>query len=229
MRLLVLTDRYPPYYEGAYELNCHQVTDALMARGHEATVLTSTFGTSSQRVDGHIHRVLYLCRSGARGKLLRRWSEFRQFFKSHENYKQTRRLSEHLRPDVAFVWHMQGTSIVPVFAIQDLGIPTVFRIGSHWLIQDKLIYSRKCSALKRWYRSGLLGFRRFEELNIQSAIVVSDTLRRSYAEAGFDVGNMIVVPTGIPQEWICDRLRATHSTGKTLRLLYAGRIEVTAV
>lgn len=49
MNILVLSDRYPPFYEGGYELNCQLVVDALRARGHTMTVLTTTFGVQIGR------------------------------------------------------------------------------------------------------------------------------------------------------------------------------------
>jgi glycosyltransferase involved in cell wall biosynthesis len=41
MRILVLTNHYPPHGYGGYELCCRDVVDRLAARGHEVAVLTS--------------------------------------------------------------------------------------------------------------------------------------------------------------------------------------------
>ncbi len=42
MKILVLSNLYPPDMLGGYELGCRQVVDALRERGHEVRVLTST-------------------------------------------------------------------------------------------------------------------------------------------------------------------------------------------
>ena len=41
MKILVLSNLYPPDFIGGYELGCRQVSDALRGRGHEVLVLTS--------------------------------------------------------------------------------------------------------------------------------------------------------------------------------------------
>lgn len=41
MKILVLSNLYPPDVLGGYELGCRQAVDALLARGHEVRVLTS--------------------------------------------------------------------------------------------------------------------------------------------------------------------------------------------
>ena len=55
MRILVLSNLYPPDFIGGYELACAQVVDALRARGHEVQVLTARPRTL---VDdpSHVHR-----------------------------------------------------------------------------------------------------------------------------------------------------------------------------
>src|SRR5437868_9212139 len=42
MKVLVLTNMYPPHHYGGYELSCRDVMDRFRARGHDVTVLTST-------------------------------------------------------------------------------------------------------------------------------------------------------------------------------------------
>lgn len=41
MRILFLTNFYPPASRGGYEQWCQEVGDGLRARGHEVTILTS--------------------------------------------------------------------------------------------------------------------------------------------------------------------------------------------
>lgn len=225
MKILVLADRYPPYYEGAYELNCHDVTEGLIARGHQVTVLTSTFGIDNQTLDGHVYRLMYPLSRHQHGRLQRRWIQLKQLFQARQNYNFAQRLSKEINPDLAFLWHLKGASILAILALQDLGIPTVFRIGSHWLIQDKGIYVDDQSRSKKWYRSGLIGFRRFEDLKIDAAIIVSETLKQSYQEAGFDVENMIVIPSGIPEEYIAKLTSVHRSPNELFRMLYVGRLD----
>ena len=41
MKILVLSNLYPPDTVGGYELGCRQVVDALLARGHDVRVVTT--------------------------------------------------------------------------------------------------------------------------------------------------------------------------------------------
>ncbi len=59
MKVLVLSNLYPPDVVGGYELACRQVADALAARGHEVRVLTSSPRVPVGR-ESHVIRTLKL-------------------------------------------------------------------------------------------------------------------------------------------------------------------------
>ena len=49
MRVLIVSNLYPPYYHGGYELRCKDVAERLHRNGHKVRVLTSTYeGPSPQ-------------------------------------------------------------------------------------------------------------------------------------------------------------------------------------
>src|SRR5688572_3559315 len=50
MRILTLTNLYPPHYLGGYELICYMVTNELRARGHHVNVLTSDHSVPERTV-----------------------------------------------------------------------------------------------------------------------------------------------------------------------------------
>ena len=60
MKILVLTNLYPPHYVGGYELRCAAITEAMRLRGHEVQVLTSNHGLPDgpQAADPHVERSL---------------------------------------------------------------------------------------------------------------------------------------------------------------------------
>ena len=57
MRLLFVSNLYPPHHIGGYELVCQRTAEGLRARGHDVRVLTSTF-QSGPREDELVHRAL---------------------------------------------------------------------------------------------------------------------------------------------------------------------------
>jgi glycogen synthase len=61
MRLLFLSNFYPPADLGGWEQWCAEVADALIARGHEVVVLTSNFRAGDiARAEPFVHRELHL-------------------------------------------------------------------------------------------------------------------------------------------------------------------------
>ena len=60
MKILALTNLYPPHYLGGYELICYMVTNELRARGHDVQVLTSKHVVSGRPAGGesHVERTL---------------------------------------------------------------------------------------------------------------------------------------------------------------------------
>src|SRR5512139_1085971 len=56
MRVLVVTNLYPPLYQGGYEVRCAQVAEALVRRGHQVCVLTSTHGLPVDRLGNEMPR-----------------------------------------------------------------------------------------------------------------------------------------------------------------------------
>src|SRR5262245_23705290 len=50
MRILIVTNLYPPHYHGAYELRCAQVAEAMQGAGYNWRVLTSGYGVPQERL-----------------------------------------------------------------------------------------------------------------------------------------------------------------------------------
>ena len=58
MKILVVTDHYYPDIHGGYEVGCSLVTEELMRRGHDITVLTSDFNAPAIAERKNIFRIL---------------------------------------------------------------------------------------------------------------------------------------------------------------------------
>ena len=61
MRILVISNLYPPHGLGGYEERCKVCVDALRQRGHEVAVLTSSYGhdpEQPQQPEEGVHREL---------------------------------------------------------------------------------------------------------------------------------------------------------------------------
>ena len=58
MRILIVTNFYPPHFIGGYEIGCQEAANALQKRGHEVRVLTSMYKVNSPQVDDNVYRWL---------------------------------------------------------------------------------------------------------------------------------------------------------------------------
>lgn len=110
MRVLFLTNYYPPYEVGGYEQLCRDVAARLADRGHTVAVLTSDRGIErgAESSEPGIHRLLRIqpqpgARLGpaAQSFLTRRQTEA-------YNRRTFRSVVQRFRPDVQFIWNLQG-------------------------------------------------------------------------------------------------------------------------
>lgn len=131
MRILFLTNYYPPYEVGGYEQLCRDVAEQLRARGHEVQVLTSRRGVAEGTWDdgSGVHRVLHL-----QPDFESSVSPARQFFfwrrrLEGENLQSLRALAARFRPDVIFIWNLQ--SLPRSLAIEAEAMPGV--AVAYWL------------------------------------------------------------------------------------------------
>ena len=148
MKILVVSNLYPPHYVGGYELRCQKVVEALRRRGHEVAVLTSNHGTatflspqaSSQSdknvappsVDFQVERSLRI--HGVFGHPWLGISALRQL--EFHNNATLRAVVERVKPDVVHVWNLGGLSKSLIFTLARLGLPTVYDVSDHWIARS---------------------------------------------------------------------------------------------
>ena len=138
MRILVLTNQYPPHSVGGYALSCQSVVDRFRLRGHSVHVLTSDaklpdVHDASPEADPEVHRDLYLWfrELGREPKIPR--------FPLRERLRQERRNQRILvdalatwRPDVVSVWEMGAMSLTTLTLIEQARIPMVITLHDYW-------------------------------------------------------------------------------------------------
>lgn len=136
MRILVLTNLYPPHYVGGYELRCRDITEALQARGHEVRVLTSNHqvanAKSEPKRDYIVQRQLKL-----NGFFGHPWLGIQdlQSLELHNNSTLLNTVAA-FNPDMVHVWNLGGLSKSLALTLQRLGIPTVFDVSDHWIARS---------------------------------------------------------------------------------------------
>lgn len=136
MRILFLSNMYPPYVIGGYEALCQEIVEGLVERGHEAVVLTSDFGVGRPSLDGNVHRVLVLesdLQFYRVGQALA-YPRLRQ-----RNLGELRRLISSMQPDVVFVWGMWNLSRSLASEAEKLmGSRVVYYLANPWPIEPNM-------------------------------------------------------------------------------------------
>lgn len=108
MKILVVTNLYPPQHIGGYELGCRDVVEKLRARGHAVQVLTSSFRhAQAENLPNEINveRVLQY-----KGAAVDPWPG-----KKIEGGKLIRAVKS-FSPDVVYFWNQAGLSLWLPFA-----------------------------------------------------------------------------------------------------------------
>lgn len=238
MRVLIVSDFYPPHFVGGAELSCLSQADQLIKRGHRVVVLTSSWGLDAPVVSDGIHRTLEYggnatgSGQGSRGRehlgFRRRRDQIARVAILRHNYKRALEALAAEHPDVIYAWSIGGVSIGPVLAAQDQGIPTVFRLTDYWLAQLRRSVCQEPNPLKRWYRSVLCGMGGVRRLDTSHMLPNSRAVLQTYVEAGFPISSMQVIPNGISLDVILseDRLLATDTSDqrRAVRLAFAARL-----
>ncbi len=238
MKILVLTNLYPPHYEGGYELHCETVVKALQARGHSVDVLTSDHGVKcTDPKESNVVRELKV-----HGLFGSPWLGIKKLAKQEEhNNQKLREALQRSRPDLVYVWSFSGLSKSMLFTLQRTGIPRVFAVCDHWIFR-----ASKADVWLRWWnepdaplQKRLLRFgwtiigkrRRFRKaapttpttrLRFPRIYFCSRALRDLTASAGYNVhhGAIIYCPLNV------DRFRSSPKPAASplKRLLYVGRL-----
>ena len=134
MRILVLSNLYPPDFIGGYELGCRQVVDALLARGHEVRVLTTAPRTPVPPVP-HVRRTLTSYRP--LGPVLQRRSNPLALKMAEVQALQLNAFNVHgliteleeFRPDVVYLWMLTGLGALGLVAcLHHLQVPWVWHL-----------------------------------------------------------------------------------------------------
>ena len=223
MRILVLSDLYPPYYIGGHEIRCKIIADGLSEKGHEVHILTSTYGINGQSKDKNIYRLLYFI--DWRGSK-KRYMQIKNALLARLNYLITNKLIKQLRPDIIYAGKISGISILASKAIQSVNSPIVHHLGNYFPAELVEMCVLEKNPLKRLLRKIIYGFNDIDDFDFKHILVVSEAVKKRYVEAGFVADNIsIIPPRGIPSVLIRKEYnRNIKLHDEQTKLLYVGRL-----
>lgn len=218
MRLLGLTNTYPPDGRGGYAEICADVMEGLAGRGHSATLLTC-------RSDGDLSPVEDLRGVAVRRELTSVLAAWRRPLLARTAAKADaalirRELAAGI--DAALVWHLRGVVKPPIRLLHEHGVPVFYMLHDRWVL-----YERPGSVYVPWARAEGLAVRALGEPPIAAEGVVcfnSRWLRDEHARLGWRPADAHIVPCGLPARLVEQAAIEPDMRG-TERLLFAGRID----
>jgi glycogen(starch) synthase len=230
MRILFVSNFYPPYHIGGYEQSCREAAQALTARGHEIRVLTSTYGVNGPECDGEVYRWLETDIGWGPQPLGLR--ALRLLRREVRNQWAFRRIVTEFKPDLVYLWNLKGISISIALRAQRANIPTCFYVGDTWLeswrkdqwyaLWPPAPRRRVVRVASRALRSLLEAFDIIATgtLELREVQFASHFLKRRTQEAGEAVANADVVYWGVDVEQFP---RKCNGDG-VKRLLFVGQV-----
>lgn len=247
MRILFISNYYPPYEVGGYEQLCRDVAGQLAQRGHQVEVLTSDHRVAGREApplaaplagsEARVHRLLRF-----HADLRARTSGVVSFFsgrrRQDEEYNRSclREVARQFAPDVVFIWSLEGLPrSIATEAEQLPGVATAYWLAgrSPAAPDENWLYWEDNTSDKVWWRlfKPVLGrvamgmLRREgkpERLRMQHVALVSEYMRQQGIAEGHVPEHAQVIYNGVEPDLF---YRPVHpSSGDALRLLCAGRL-----
>ena len=141
MKILIVSNLYPPHYLGGYELRCAEVAEALVKSGHEVKVLTSRYGCNSKRprqenIGGvQVERALGQYMFGKQPPTSRPY--FLGFVKPRlQDARYFIQCLNQFKPDVVNWWSFRGLAEVILPIPYKRHIPDLFCVDDTWVIEE---------------------------------------------------------------------------------------------
>jgi FkbM family methyltransferase len=225
VRLIGITNTYPPAAGGGYGEICADFMESLADRGHDVTMLVAgpakpgglpagTAGPGRAIVRRELDYVLAAWRRPAAGLRATR----------HDRAVVARQIAAGV--DAALVWHMRGLAKPALTLLHDAGIPVLYFLHDRWVL-----YERAGSLGVPWARLDALGAGPVRRRLLrappieQEGIVcyVSRWLRDQHHQRGWHAAHEHVVPCGVDVERFVAPRRGPPSSPPR-RLLFAGRL-----
>ncbi len=244
MRVLLLSNLFPPYIKGGAEITAGDIAGGLQEHGHEVTVLTSWFGLPQAKQEQHVWRTLRVAEPAHFDRhlpLLQQISSltnFRQQYSCAANAKELRRAIATIQPDVLYIWEINGLGIISLLnELPNLAFPIVFHLGSYWWQYIHSPQTEYSHLRLRRLKKLLIGS--VPPLTYTSLIAVSGAVKAEYVKAGCAAERIEIINSGIDPRFMSlprtehfEDIQHTgdstnpYATHSGLHLIYAGRIRV---
>jgi glycosyltransferase involved in cell wall biosynthesis len=129
MKILVISNYYPPYHKTGYDLGCGDIVQELIDRQHQVKVLTSVNGITSDHADndGRVHRKLLIDDE-------KRLDWKAVFLKEFINQTYFKKLCADFEPEIVLFFDLSFISFSLFSLAQDMGLASCSYYANNWFI-----------------------------------------------------------------------------------------------
>ncbi|MFW6116146.1 MAG: glycosyltransferase family 4 protein [bacterium] len=235
MRILFVSNLYPPCELGGMEQLCQEAVERLRGRGHTCHVLTSRYGVRDHTMpEEGITREFHL---QADIDYYRPLDFFlRRPGQERANRRALRQTLDAFEPDVVFIWGMWNlSSQVAYWAEQWMPGRVAYAIASYWLIEPDAHkaywqspgnrpWAEMLKSAVRWLAlNEVARKRKGHSLELRQVACVSRHVRRKLLDSSALPHGARVIYNGVdPELFVRAQETSPPSQGKALRLIYVG-------
>jgi len=229
MRIVRLTNLYPPYIVGGYEMLTRDVAEELTVRGHDVHVLTAR----GRQLDGapKIHQAFNYSLDNKEalflgGRKLTAVELFRHHVFDLATYRNVRRTVRQLRPDIVVADNLYMASAAPLLAVRDAPCPVVAQVADKWLLFSLVDWSLVVQPRARSKKLAVRAVRQLIQrplshfVRLDGIVTVSNFIRGLYIGAGFSPDKLETKYLGVDNRLLLPG--PAHPIHDPVRLVFAG-------
>ena len=234
MRILILSNFYPPARPGGYTQWCQEVSERLARRGHTIAVLTSRHEIEkAPPVEQNIYRLLHLEGDLNYYQPLRFFARWKA--EHRENLAYLKRVTHDFDPELIFVWGMWALSralaaraeqLRPgrvVYYLSDYWPSAIDMHTAYWRMPARGRLMRLPKRVLSMLAMSILAKEGLTEPKLEQVMCVSARVRELLVRAGLPLEHARIVHGGTDVERFPATRDCLQPSGP-LRLLYAGQL-----
>lgn len=217
LKLLIISNLFPPHFIGGYEIAAKDTADLLAARGYDCAVLTSDYTGSEPAREGADYPVRRAL------KLHYSWDPSRVVggavaeVEAH-NGREVRRVLAAEAPDVVYFWNVFGLGVSPLKAVRDARVPATMHLMDVVLSGYDLTLA---NLRKKWRRESDYPLCRLGAY-VRNTISCSRWVAEHFPALGTEASDTIYPFVDFPDSV---RPKERYELGSPVRGVYVGRID----
>jgi glycosyltransferase involved in cell wall biosynthesis len=225
VRILFLSNIYPPVARGGYEQWCQEVATELVQQNHQVCVLTSR---AQNQAETSVHNGVEIYRllnpeveqgQGLLNTAVRLLRDHKRI--EQETLSCVHKLVTDFQPEVAMIWGMWNVPrSVPALVEQLLPGRVAYYLCDYWL-------SYPSAYIQRWQEPSRRVITQWPKQLLEYPICVSKAVQRLLLEAGVPVDHARIIYGGTQVEDFATVVESNpppEAPDQPLRLLFAGRV-----